>query len=97
MGEGMVRKQIYITQEQERRLKQIAKRRRCTEAELIRDSLQRALEDEEERKALWSREMTRMHQITADAKRLQQQGLTGEGRTWTRDEIYEDRYKRHAG
>ena len=36
---GMVRKQLYITQEQQRKLHTLAKERRCTEAEIVREAL----------------------------------------------------------
>ena len=38
---AMVRKQVYLEPEQDRKLKAIASRRRCTEAEVIRDALNR--------------------------------------------------------
>src|SRR6266508_2746675 len=41
MTETMVRKQVYLKADQERKLKALAARRRCTEAELIREALDR--------------------------------------------------------
>ncbi|MBI3973012.1 MAG: CopG family transcriptional regulator [Chloroflexi bacterium] len=35
----MVRKQVYLRRDQDRKLKRLAGRRRCTEAELIREAL----------------------------------------------------------
>lgn len=40
---SMVRKQVYLTVEQDRRLRQAAKKHRRTEAEIIRDALDRTL------------------------------------------------------
>ncbi len=37
----MVRKQLYLTREHDRKLKALAARRGCTEAEVIRDALDR--------------------------------------------------------
>jgi hypothetical protein len=38
---GMVRKQLYITQEQQHKLHTLAKQRRCTEAEVVREAIDR--------------------------------------------------------
>ena len=38
---NMIRKQIYLAEGQDRKLKKIASERRCTEAEVIRDALDR--------------------------------------------------------
>jgi len=41
MQPTMIRKQVYLASEQDRKLKSLASRRRCTEAEIIRDALDR--------------------------------------------------------
>jgi hypothetical protein len=41
MTAPMVRKQVYLAREQDRKLKALAARRGCTEAEIIRDALDR--------------------------------------------------------
>src|ERR671923_380930 len=41
MKARMVRKQVYLGREQDRKLKALAARRGCTEAELIREALER--------------------------------------------------------
>jgi hypothetical protein len=46
MKSAMVRKQVYLTRAQDRRLKQEAARRRRAEAEIIRAALDRELGDE---------------------------------------------------
>ena len=43
----MVRKQVYLEPEQDRKLKAIASLRRCTEAEVIRDAVDRLALDED--------------------------------------------------
>ena len=39
MGETMVRKQIYLQRAQDRKLKRLAERRGCTEAEIVREAI----------------------------------------------------------
>jgi hypothetical protein len=41
MARPMIRKQVYLEREQERKLKALAARRGCTEAEIIREALDR--------------------------------------------------------
>ena len=41
MSETMVRKQVYLTRAQDRKVKALAERRGCTEAEVIREALVR--------------------------------------------------------
>src|SRR5688572_22136091 len=38
---AMVRKQVYLERDQDRKLKALAARRKCTEAEIIREALDR--------------------------------------------------------
>lgn len=97
MGQGMVRKQVYISHEQEQLLKHLARETGSTEAHLMRESLQRMLEDEQARAALWARHMALLEGLSDEAEQLRIQGLTGGGRTWKRDELYEERFQRDAG
>jgi hypothetical protein len=46
MAETMIRKQVYLEKDQDRKLKALAAQRRCTEAELIREALDRLPEPE---------------------------------------------------
>jgi len=48
MGETMVRKQVYLRHEQDRKLKKLAARRGCTEAEVMREALDRLTDPEED-------------------------------------------------
>jgi hypothetical protein len=41
MADTMIRKQVYLERNQDRKLKALAARRRCTEAEIIRQALDR--------------------------------------------------------
>ena len=44
----MIRKQIYLAREQDRKLKALAAQRGCTEAEVIRDAVDRLPDPEED-------------------------------------------------
>jgi hypothetical protein len=46
MAETMIRKQVYLERRHDRKLKAIARRRGCTEAEVIREAIER-LPDED--------------------------------------------------
>ncbi|HXH20753.1 MAG TPA: hypothetical protein VNN10_01900 [Dehalococcoidia bacterium] len=80
----MVRKQVYITEEQERLLKRRARERSKAEADLIREGLDWILrpEDEEARLVAWERVKEFLDEralIEAPQK----------PRTWTREELYD--------
>jgi Arc/MetJ-type ribon-helix-helix transcriptional regulator len=55
----MVRKQIYLGEDEDRRIKQIARSEGRSEAAVIRDAIRRLLEEEDSRDAAWDR-LTRM-------------------------------------
>jgi hypothetical protein len=80
----MVRKQIYITEEQERLLKQRARERAKTEADLVREGLDLILrpEDEQARLQAWARVKEFL-----DERALIEAPQTP--RTWTREELYD--------
>ena len=80
----MVRKQLYIDDEQEAALKRYAKERGVTEAELVRDALDRYLTEiaREEGDAAWAR-------IMAFSEERAAMGSVPGKRDWTRDEIYD--------
>ena len=80
----MIRKQVYIEPRQERLLKERARRYRATEADLIRQAIDRGLErtalsipDPEAWKAFKRR--------TAPRRRTERRRSV---RRWTRDELY---------
>ncbi len=87
----MVRKQIYIEPEQDKLLKQRGKEAGLSEAALIReyiaDGLQRP--SEAERKKAWEEAVAFMEE-RAKMK------VPQTGRTWTRDELYEERFERYS-
>lgn len=84
----MVRKQIYITQEQNERLKREAAKRRVSEAEVIRYGIEAAGSVPSRRAEAWQDELAFI------AQRAEQMPDLKKRRTWTREELYEDRLGR---
>jgi len=81
-----VRKQIYIEPEQEARLKQLAAQTNLSEAELIRQALERSLEAPEflyPNDAAWEAEVEFM-------RSLAEKGPVEGGRRWRREDLYDD-------
>lgn len=91
----MVRKQIYITKGQDETLKRVAAERGQTEAEVVRSCLEglerEADAREAERLAAWEGMRARM-----DARAEKYKNVPQEPRSWTRDELYEDRLARQS-
>jgi len=93
----MIRKQIYIEAEQERQLKKLAQRLGVSEAQLIREALHRefGLADSKRQsrqrldRQAWDEERRFIERLIA-------QGPVRGGRSWTRDELYEERLSRHG-
>lgn len=91
----MIRKQIYLGKRQELFLKRLAKARGISEAEIIRQALDRELN-------LGSRQRKqRDPEAWARARRvmlaLQAQGpLPNRPRRWKRDDLYQERVSRHG-
>ncbi|MGB8647229.1 MAG: CopG family transcriptional regulator [Anaerolineae bacterium] len=91
----MVRKQIYIPRQQEARLKRLAKARGVSEAEIIRQALDRQLSGgasqpfQPDPKA-WEEARQFMRELVAQGP------LPNRRRQWTRDELYEERLSRYG-
>lgn len=84
----MIRKQIFVEEQQNEGLKRLAKKTGKSEGLLIREAVERRLAEEQEADALWEALLERWSQLPA----------TNVPRTWTRDDLYEDRVERfHAG
>jgi hypothetical protein len=84
---GLVRKQIYIKPRQEKLLKQAARETRMTEAEIIRRAVDLWLDTREKKhqaREAWKEARAFIEERIA-------QGPVPGGRTWTREELYEDR------
>ncbi len=78
----MIRKQVYITPEQNERLKREAAKRRVSEAEVIRYGIDALAKREEERLAAWAK----TKELMEERGRMK---APQTGRTWTRDELYD--------
>lgn len=86
----MIRKQVYIQEQQEKLLKGRAKALRTTEAELVRRGLELVLAGQTAPlldPRAWDEELAFIHR-RAKIK------VKTTGRTWTREELYEDRLSR---
>lgn len=88
----MVRKQIYIEPVQDEKLKKRAKERGVSEAELIREGINRALET--------TVELPRNLRAWQEAKQFMLERMKMKvpqaGRTWTRDELYDERLNKFS-
>lgn len=87
----MIRKQIYIKPEQDEMLKERARRVGMSEAELIREYIEKGMQQptEAERKKAWEKERAFIE------KRMKMR-VPQTGRQWTRDELYEERLERFS-
>lgn len=86
----MKRKQIYIKPDQDRRLQTLARRRKATESELIREGIDRILAAP----PLLDRDPKSWRDELGFIKELTRMGPVAGGRTWTRDELYHERLSR---
>ena len=81
----MVRKQVYISEDQDARLKRASKELGVTESELIRrgvDATCSAVKGPRDPEA-WA-------ELMAFVKKRAEMKVPQTGRSWTRDELYED-------
>lgn len=95
MNQTMIRKQIYLGKRQEQLLKRLAKARGISEAEIIRQALDRELNQGT------LHHQRRDPEAWARARRvmlaLQAQGpLPNQPRKWKRDDLYEERLSRYG-
>lgn len=93
MTERMIRKQVYLTPEQARRLNELAERRGVSQAEVIRQALRKETveaapkpEISAERRAAWEAILRTIE----ERKKLP----PGEPVRWTREALYEERESR---
>ncbi len=89
---AMIRKQVYIEPRQDELLKQWTAETSMTEAEIIRQAID-LWEGSEARKR---RAQEAWQQARAFIEELIVQGPVPGGRTWTREEIYEERLSRYG-
>jgi hypothetical protein len=96
--EQMVRKQVYIEQRQEARLKRAAKQHGVSEAEIIRRALDRelstgAMPNAHPDPGAWEKALAFMRSLHAQGP------LPNRRRDWRRENLYEERmnrYDRHS-
>ncbi len=86
----MIRKQIYVEPEQETRLKERAQKSGISESELIREGIDRVLDT--------PIELPRNLKAWEEAKKFMLERMKMDvpqtGRTWTRDELYDERFSK---
>jgi len=88
----MLRKQIYILERQQSQLKRLSKQRGVSEAEIIRQAIER------EMLFTATRPLSGDHSAMEEFIRFglsRRAGQDTTGRVWTRDELYEERLSRH--
>lgn len=90
----MVRKQIYITKDQDETLKRVAAERGQTEAEVVRSCLEGLVPEEEHDRAAKRREAIDRLMVHARDWAEQHKDVPPHPRDWTRDDIYEERLKK---
>jgi hypothetical protein len=88
----MIRKQVYVEPRQDRMLKRRASQLGVTEAEIIREALDRVNAGATIRKRDGDSNSAR--QALAFMRSLARSGRTPKGRNWTRESLYEDRIGR---
>jgi len=92
---GMVRKQIYIHQRQVNLLKRLARQRGVSEAEVIRQAIDR--EAIAEPVSIPEDSHAALLETLALVKERKALGITGEPYQWDRQELYEERENRWGG
>lgn len=90
----MIRKQIYIQRRQQALLKRLARLRGLSEAEIIRQAIEREVEARAT-KALPG-DTTALQDFLKFARSRRSAGAVGTQRTWKRDDLYEERLNRHS-
>ena len=91
----MVRKQIYLEDRQEARLKRVARARGVSEAAVIRQAIDRqvlgvAVETHGGDPTVWESALRFMRSLAARPRKGR------EGRTWKREDAYAERLSRHG-
>ena len=90
---SMIRKQLYITREQDRALKQRAREQGASEAEVVREALGRHLRPEVT-SALASHRRKALKALLEGNERLAQQLSFPKGYRFNREELYAEREER---
>ena len=89
----MVRKQLYLTIEQDRALKHYARQKGLSEAEVVREALDRHL-SQDSNINLPTRHKEALEELIEGNRKLSEQLLSEKGFTFNREDIYRDRERR---
>ncbi len=91
----MIRKQIYLGKQQQALVRRLAKARRVSESELIRQAIDQQVAPNSVQP--WPADPEAWERARAFMLALQAQGpVAGQTRTWKREEAYSERESRHA-
>jgi len=88
----MVRKQIYLSKRQEQLLKRLSRSRGISEAEIIRNAIDKALLGESEGSGRMNTQASSLDAFIQLAR--SDRGLTGDPIRWNRAELYQERENR---
>ena len=88
----MIRKQVYITAEQEALLKHRARALGVTEAELVR----RGIEMAGRTTTSLPRDREAWEELKEAMKQRMRLKVPQTGRSWTREELYDERFERYS-
>lgn len=88
----MVRKQVYITTEQDKLLKRRAKALGVTEAEVVRQGIELVSNSP----ASFPFDRKAWEELKRDMDKRARMKVPQTGRTWTREELYEERFARYS-
>ena len=90
-----VRKQVYVEERQERRLRRIAESRGISQAEIIRNALERETAGASPSLGVdplaWEQVLTFMRALHRAGRKKKV------SRSWKREDLYKDRMDRHGG
>jgi hypothetical protein len=90
----MIRKQIYIQRRQQALLKRLARLRGLSEAEIIRQAIEREVEAGATKALLG--DTSALQDFLNFARSRHATGAAGILHTWKRDDLYEERLNRHS-
>ena len=90
----MIRKQVYIEPRQDAVLKRLARTRGVTEAEVIRQAIEREAGSGDA--LVGQPDAAAWEEARAYIRSLIAQGPVSGGRRWSREEIYEERLSRYG-
>ena len=93
----MIRKQVYVEARHDRMLKRRAQRRGITEAEVIREALDRTARDGSSARGQGGCDAEAARRAVAFMRSLASRRSTGRrGRGWSRDDLHRERIGRWA-